>query len=134
MAFLIVAAALGIAVTALLLAALMRGHVASEPAAAYDLRVYRDQLREIDRDLARGAVAGPEAERMRTEVSRRVLEADRALSAGAAADQAPRTATLAVAGVLTVVMAGGGWLYLRGAGLPRPAACHSDRDGRRAAA
>ncbi len=113
MAFWIVAAALGVAVTALLLAALMRGHVASEPAAAYDLRVYRDQLREIDRDLARGAVAGPEAERMRTEVSRRVLEADRALSAQAAADQAPRTATLAVAGLLAVVMAGGGWLYLR---------------------
>ena len=26
----------------------------AEPAAAYDLRVYRDQLAEIDRDLARG--------------------------------------------------------------------------------
>ena len=28
----------------------------AEPAAAYDLRVYRDQLAEIDRDLARGII------------------------------------------------------------------------------
>ncbi len=39
----------------------------SEPAAAYDLRVYRDQLRDVDKDLARGVVAdgrgGPRDER-----------------------------------------------------------------------
>lgn len=44
-----------------------------------DLAVYRDQLAEIDRDLAAGLIAGQEAEAARVEVSRRLL---------AAADQA----------------------------------------------
>lgn len=42
-----------------------------------EMRVYAQQLREIDRDLARGVVATDEAERLRTEISRRLLEADR---------------------------------------------------------
>jgi len=44
-----------------------------------DLAVYRDQLAEIDRDLAAGLIVGQEAEAARVEVSRRLL---------AAADQA----------------------------------------------
>jgi cytochrome c-type biogenesis protein CcmH len=48
--------------------------------------VYRDQLSEIDRDLAAGLIAAPEAEAARVEISRRLL---------AAADQqrAPPTAS-----------------------------------------
>ena len=44
---------------------------------ASDLIVYRDQLSEVDRDQARGLLAPTEAERLRTEVQRRMLEADR---------------------------------------------------------
>ena len=52
--------------------------------AAKDVQVYKDQLAEVDRDLARGVVSADEAERSRVEVSRRLLEADRAAqSAGA---------------------------------------------------
>ncbi|MEY3307650.1 MAG: c-type cytochrome biosis protein CcmI, partial [Pseudomonadota bacterium] len=99
MAFWIAAAGIGLAVTALLLLALLRGRAGDEPAAAYDLRVYRDQLREVDRDLARGVIAPADAERLRTEVARRVLEADRALGDGAAAegDAPPRLITLVMA-------------------------------------
>ncbi len=57
MTFWIVAAGIGLAVAALLLSALLRGRAGAEPAAAYDLRVYRDQLGEIERDVARGLVA-----------------------------------------------------------------------------
>lgn len=113
MAFWIAVAGIGLGVTALLLAALLRGRAGGDPAAAYDLRVYRDQLREIDKDVARGLLVPAEAERMRAEVSRRILDADRALASGAAAGAAPRRATLVMAGVVAVVMAGGIWTYLR---------------------
>lgn len=39
---------------------------------------YEDQLREIERDLARGLIAAPEAEAARTEAGRRLLRASRA--------------------------------------------------------
>lgn len=42
-----------------------------------ELRIYADQLREIEGDLKRGLVSAEEAGRLRTEVSRRLLEADR---------------------------------------------------------
>jgi cytochrome c-type biogenesis protein CcmH len=41
------------------------------------MRVYRDQLSEIDRDLARGIIPADEAERTKLEVQRRILELDR---------------------------------------------------------
>ncbi|MFN7051832.1 MAG: c-type cytochrome biogenesis protein CcmI, partial [Gemmobacter sp.] len=50
-----------------------------EAPAVQDLQVYRDQLAEIERDMARGVIAAEEAARLRTEVSRRILEADRAM-------------------------------------------------------
>ena len=115
MEFWIAAAGIGLAVTALLLLALLRGRAGGEPAAAYDLRVYRDQLREVDRDLARGVIAAADAERLRTEVARRVLEADRALGDGADAGghAAPRRITLAMAALVAAVMLGGVWTYIR---------------------
>jgi cytochrome c-type biogenesis protein CcmH len=115
MTFWIAAAGIGLAVTALLLLALLRGRAEDEPTAAYDLRVYRDQLREVDRDLARGVIAPADAERLRTEVARRVLEADRALADGAGpeAGSAPRLTTLVMAGLVTAVMLGGVWGYYR---------------------
>lgn len=42
-----------------------------------DLQIYRDQLTEVDRDVARGTLPEDEAERLRTEISRRVLDADK---------------------------------------------------------
>jgi cytochrome c-type biogenesis protein CcmH len=114
MAFWIAAAGIGLAVTALLLLAALRGRAGGEePAAAFDLRVYRDQMAEVERDLARGLIAPSEAERLRTEVARRVLGADRALGAGGSAGTAPRGAAMAVAGLVVAVMAGGVWAYTR---------------------
>jgi cytochrome c-type biogenesis protein CcmH len=39
--------------------------------------IYKDQLAEVDRDLARGVIDADEAERVRTEIARRLLAADR---------------------------------------------------------
>jgi len=114
MLFWIVAALIAIVVTGLVVLALVRGGAGEEPAAAYDLRVYRDQLKEIDRDLARGIIAPEDAERMKTEISRRVLEADRALArAGKTGRDDPAVARIAAAGVAVVAVAGALWLYQR---------------------
>ena len=55
--FWIICAATTLIVGLAIMAPLLRARgSAAEPAAAFDLRVYRDQLAEIDRDLARGII------------------------------------------------------------------------------
>ncbi len=49
---------------------------AQDHRADYDLRVYRDQLAEIERDGRRGVLSDSEAEAARLEVQRRVLAVD----------------------------------------------------------
>lgn len=81
-----------LAVAAILLLALRRGGAGLElRAAEFDARVYRDQLREIDREVARGIVTEEEAGRMRAEVARRLLETDRAIAGQAEVTVAPAT-------------------------------------------
>ncbi|MEM7488495.1 MAG: c-type cytochrome biogenesis protein CcmI [Pseudomonadota bacterium] len=71
--------ALLLAAAILLMAVALRAHGAG--AAAPDVEVYRDQLRELDRDAARGTLSPEEAEAARAEVGRRLLAADRAAQA-----------------------------------------------------
>lgn len=118
MTFWIVAAALAVGIGVLLALALIRGRPGAEPPAAYDLRVYRDQLGEIERDAARGIISGDEAERMRSEVSRRILAADAQLRAGGAAGGQPRAAGPVTAVVAVVALTGGGLLLYSVVGAP----------------
>ena len=98
------------AVATMLGLAMLRGRTASQAAAAYDLDVYADQLKEVDRDLARGVLSADEAARVRTEVSRRILAADAQLHSSTQSEN--RGAGLAVAVVTGVaVVAGAGALY-----------------------
>ena len=76
-----VAAGLAALVAGVLIAAVRRGPVPGATGEA-DLAVYRDQLAEIERDLARGTLSTDEAVRLRAEVGKRVLDADRAHKAG----------------------------------------------------
>ncbi|MFN3577696.1 MAG: c-type cytochrome biogenesis protein CcmI, partial [Tabrizicola sp.] len=101
-----VAAGLAALVAAVLLAALRKGP-ASDTGPDAGLSVYRDQFAEIERDLARGTIGPDEAARLRAEVGKRLLDADRALAAaGATADRQAkaqgraRVAAPAVAAVL----------------------------------
>ena len=58
MSFWIIAAAGAALVTVLLARALTRGASApAETGPAHDVQVYRDQLREVERDLERGVIA-----------------------------------------------------------------------------
>lgn len=53
------------------------GSVQDVMAGSADLAVYCDQLAEIDRDQNRGILAPADADRLRVEVQRRILESDR---------------------------------------------------------
>lgn len=57
--------------------------------AALDLDVYRAQLRDVDRDIARGVLAADQAERLRLEISRRILQADDQSQRAPSAQTAP---------------------------------------------
>lgn len=97
---------------AILLPFLRAGAAPAEAPAAFDLRVYRDQLREVERDVARGVLAPDDAARLRTEIGRKVLEADRALTRQAAPQgRAPRPVIAAAA--LAVLLAGSLGVYAR---------------------
>lgn len=115
MLFWIIAAAL-VAVIALLFAlALLRGHAQDDmaPAAAYDVQVYRDQLKDLERDIERGVVSAEEGARAKLEISRRMLEADRKAQAGSDLARAPKGATMALIAAGIVLFGGAVGLYLR---------------------
>lgn len=118
MTFWIVITGMALAATALLVLALRRGRADDGTAAAYDLKIYRDQLREVDRDLERGVIAEADADRIRAEVSRRILAADAALKAGQAPRGPTRTATAVVTVGLAALVIGGSLLLYRDIGAP----------------
>ena len=110
--FWIVAVGLAIFVTATLALAMVRRAPDARPPAAYDLDVYRDQLREVERDVARNVLSEADAERLRTEVSRRILAADAALSG--VQDTAQSRGGLLVAALVVALMIGGSFgVYLQ---------------------
>lgn len=78
-----VAAGLAASVAVVLISALRRAAVEGGPVDP-DLAVYRDQMAEIERDLTRGTLSAEDADRLRAEVGKRVLDADRARKAEAA--------------------------------------------------
>ncbi|PCK78607.1 c-type cytochrome biogenesis protein CcmI [Rhizobium sophoriradicis] len=78
MLFWILVAVLTAAVAVILLYPLLRGAKAAENSRAGEAAVYRDQLRELDRDLAGGLITAEEADYARAEIGRRLI----AVSAG----------------------------------------------------
>lgn len=101
-----VAAALAALVAVVLVSALRRTPAAPEASGSEDLTIYKDQLAEIDRDLARGTIGPDEANRIRAEVGRRLLEADKDRAAPA---RAVRTGSSgwAIGVVLALILPGG---------------------------
>lgn len=98
-----------VAMVALLMVQAMRhGRREGLPGGAEDLAIYRDQLAEVDRDLTRGVIAEDEAQRLRLEVQRRMLEADRSTAPALPAARSNLTVT---AVLVALVLAGAGLLY-----------------------
>ncbi|RYH03337.1 c-type cytochrome biogenesis protein CcmI [Salipiger sp. IMCC34102] len=77
--------------------------------AAPDVEIYKAQLAEVDRDVARGTLDADDAERARVEISRRLLAAARADRATGVA--APRVNRLATGLVLLLVAGVGAATY-----------------------
>jgi cytochrome c-type biogenesis protein CcmH len=92
-------------------------HNAADARSGSDVVVYRDQLDEIERDLASGHIGKFEAEEARVEISRRLLAAADAagatLTASDVASVASRRRIIAAAALLALpILAGGLYLWL----------------------
>ncbi len=99
---------------ALIVAVVMRANPAVAKTAELDLQVYKDQLVEVERDVARGTLPEADAEAVRVEVSRRILAADKRGQSEIAARGAGRGLNLALLALLVAVLAGGSYgLYTR---------------------
>lgn len=111
MVFWILVAVLTAAVAALLLLPLLKG--AARPAGGRnDSAVYRDQLQEVDRDLASGLINAEEAQFARAEVGRRLLAASQAAETkGSSGAHAARN-RIAQALIIVLLPAIGLCLYL----------------------
>lgn len=118
MTFWIITSAMALVIAATFALVLLRSRAAAEPAAAYDMRVYRDQLKDVDRDLERGVINESDAIRIRTEVSRRILSADAQAQAARSGSSAARTMTGLAAVALAVVLVAGSLMLYRSLGAP----------------
>ena len=81
-------------------------------AASKDLALYKDQLREVDSDLARGVLSETESESARLEISRRILAADKRAQMETLANPAPSIINkLLAAFVILTVLTGSLGIY-----------------------
>jgi cytochrome c-type biogenesis protein CcmH len=89
---------------------LLRGSRPVPARASFDQAVYRDQLRELDREIARGLLTETDAEAARLEIQRRLLASDQIPAKAAILSRSPIAAGL----VFLVVAFGsvGGYLWL----------------------
>ncbi|WP_291000852.1 c-type cytochrome biogenesis protein CcmI [Hoeflea sp.] len=105
MLFWVIVAVMTAATTLALLGPVARARKSASAAPeSHDVEVYRDQLSEIDRDLAEGLVDPAQAEVARTEISRRLLAAARKIEAADAAAAGADNAKLRRAVAIAVVI------------------------------
>ncbi|TAK49759.1 MAG: c-type cytochrome biogenesis protein CcmI [Xanthobacteraceae bacterium] len=88
------------------------GRAPGAPREGSETAIYKDQLGEIERDLAAGLIGAGEAEAARTEVSRRLLAAADASPVAAAAPQRGLRRAVAVAALIGLPFVSGA-LYLK---------------------
>ena len=111
--FWIAAAAMGTMVALVLITALRQGVSGGD--GGEDQGVYRDQLAEVARDVARGTLPMAEADRLRLEVQRRMLDADRAMRRARPVVRAwSGPGGVAIALALTASLVGYWWLGVPG--------------------
>tara|TARA_R110002020_G_scaffold18931_7_gene65457 strand:+ start:3682 stop:5289 length:1608 start_codon:yes stop_codon:yes gene_type:complete len=105
MLFWVLAAVMTAAATLALLGPVARARRSAPDAPeSHDVEVYRDQLTEIDRDLADGLVDSVQADVARTEISRRLLTAARKIEAANADSAAADNSRLRRAVVIAVAL------------------------------
>ena len=100
-----------------IVAPLLRAGRGAAPRSSYDQAVYRDQLREVDRDIERGLVTPDEAGAARLEIQRRLLATERDTTPAAG----ERSYSPVLAAVVFLLVAGGSigtYLWIGTPGLP----------------
>lgn len=110
MIWVLIALAAAAAVAALLWP-LLRAPTVSQDRAAYNVAVFQDQLKEVDRDLERGVLTETEAGAARLEIQRRIIAAGKAPQ-GAAATDLPLRRRLTAGAIAVVVPALAVGVYL----------------------
>nr|WP_294510891.1 c-type cytochrome biogenesis protein CcmI [uncultured Rhodopila sp.] len=99
-----------------ILVPLLRGSRPVPARASFDQAVYRDQLGELDREIARGLLTQTDADAARLEIQRRLLASDQVPARPSILSRSPIVAAL----VFVVVGFGsvGGYLWLGAPGVP----------------
>ncbi|MER8388034.1 c-type cytochrome biogenesis protein CcmI [Mesorhizobium sp. M1380] len=103
MLFWVIAAILTLGASLAVLLPLTGGSKNASAAGDHDLEVYRDQLAELDCDMARGLIQPMEAEEARAEIARRILRLSNAGQAADTATQPSRSARLVATAAVLVV-------------------------------
>lgn len=104
--------ALGVAglVAATLFLTLIRPRDTVQSVHEFDVNLYKNQLYEVDRDVARGILNEADADRLRIDISRRILQSNKAIEN--AEQTIERTPRLAFPIVITLAAVGVAfWLY-----------------------
>ena len=92
---------------------------AGQAETGHDVEVYRDQLAEVERDMARGAISAAEAEEAKAEIGRRILKtADRTPGESGPAGASLTRIAASLAIVLVPAVSLGGYLLLGSPTLP----------------
>lgn len=116
MLFWIISPALTIVAVLAVLLPVLRTRRSAVPDSGHDAEVYRAQLDELERDIARGAIAADDAVTARAEIARRLIRADAELKEGetgnkiSAAGLAGRAGVAAALAVPVVAWALYGWI------------------------
>jgi cytochrome c-type biogenesis protein CcmH len=131
MLFLLLFTAVALGTVTVVCLPLLRGVPAAVDRGYFDRVVYRDQLKEVERDLARGVLNPAEADSARLEIQRRLLSVEVA-APGRAAWSAPSPV---LAGIIALLVLGGAvGLYWRFGAPSLPDAPFTERPAQEAAA
>ncbi len=113
-----IALVLSIAIVGVLMWPVLRRAETAPERAAYDLTVFQDQLKEVERDVTRGVLTAAEADAARLEIQRRILAVGRAPAEPIKTDsKRSRWAAIVLTGVTVPLVALGAYLQI---GTPDP--------------
>jgi len=118
MTFWIFASAIAILALVIMLWPLLRPKAQTIVRSSYDMQIYKDQLKEVEADLARGTLTQAEAKASRTEVSRRLLAAADAVAGETTSGNAPKGASLLLSGITAVAVLAGSYGVYQKIGVP----------------
>lgn len=105
MVFWLLAAVMTVIALGFVLVPMLRRGVVSASRADHDLTIYRDQLKELEADVARGVVTGDDATAARLEIQRRMLAVDKKQQAEGAPTRVSRGGVVRWIGVGFLVLA-----------------------------